>query len=128
MNPYGDLIQEHARHPRNYGSLDAPDIRHEDENPLCGDRVRIELSLAADDTVRAARFQGDLCMIAKAASSLLTEMITGLTLKNVEEIPEQKLVDALEAEIKPARRKCAILPLEVLKSGVNRYSEMRRSK
>ena len=78
MNPYGETIQEHFRHPRNYGSLEAPDIRHEDVNPFCGDRVRIELSIGADDTVRAARFQGDLCMIAKAASSLLTEMITGL--------------------------------------------------
>jgi len=33
MNPYGETIQEHFRHPRNYGSLDAPDIRHEEVNP-----------------------------------------------------------------------------------------------
>jgi nitrogen fixation NifU-like protein len=128
MNPYGDLIQEHSRRPHNYGSLDDPDIRHEDENPLCGDRVRIELSLGADGTVSAARFQGDLCMIAKAAGSLLTEMITGIPLKSVEEFPEQQMIEALQAEIKPARRRCALLPLEVLKSGVHTYSEMRRSR
>jgi NifU-like protein involved in Fe-S cluster formation len=70
MNPYGETIQEHFRHPRNYGSLDAPDIRHEEVNP---------------------------------ASSLLTEMIAGLP---------------VEAEIHPARLKCAPLPLEGLRSGV----------
>ena len=70
MNPYGDVVREHSRHPRNYGALDAPDVRHEDVNPFCGDRVRIELAIV-NDTVSAARFQGDLCVIAKAASSLL---------------------------------------------------------
>jgi len=118
MNPYGETIQEHFRHPRNYGSLDAPDIRHEDVNPFCGDRVRIEVSIGADGTVQAARFQGDLCMIARASSSLLTEMIAGLPVDRIADFPERQLLDALEAEIQPARRKCALLPLEVLRSGV----------
>lgn len=119
MNPYGETITEHFRHPRNYGSLDAPDVRHEDVNPFCGDRVRIELSVK-DDTVTAARFQGDLCMVAKAASSLLTEMITGLSLDSIRDLPEQQLLDALNAEIQPARRKCALLPLHVVQSAVRR--------
>ncbi len=128
MNPYGDVILEHFRHPRNYGSLDAPDIRHEDVNPLCGDRVRIELSIGPDDSVRAVRFQGDLCMIAKAASSLLTEMITGLTLESIGEFPERRLLDALRAEIRPARIKCALLPIEVLQAGVKEYRQSRRTR
>jgi nitrogen fixation NifU-like protein len=90
MNPYGSVIEEHFRHPRNYGSLDAPDLRHEEVNPFCGDRVRIELTLI-DDHVQAARFQGDLCMIAKAASSLLTESIAGLSITQLREFPEQRL-------------------------------------
>src|ERR1700682_2250742 len=98
MNPYGDVIREHSRHPRNYGSLEAPDIRHEDENPLCGDRVRIELSIDGDDTVSAARFQGDLCMIAKAAGSLLTEMIEGLPLDRLPGIPGAHMFSVLPAE------------------------------
>jgi nitrogen fixation NifU-like protein len=118
MNPYGDVIHDHSRHPRNYGSLQAPDIRNEGHNPFCGDRVRIELALAPDGTVREARFQGDLCVIAKAASSLLTEMVTGLGVDTAGRIPEQQLLDALEAEIQPARRKCALLALEVLQSAI----------
>jgi len=126
MNPYGDTIQEHFRHPRNYGSLDAPDVRHEDVNPFCGDRVRIELSIGPDERVLEARFQGDLCVIAKAASSLLTEMIGGLTLESIGGLPEQQLLEALHAEIQPARRKCATLPLEVLQAGVKAYRQSRR--
>lgn len=121
MNVYGDTIREHSRHPRNYGSLESPDIRHEDVNPLCGDRVRIELSVAPDDTIGAARFQGDLCVIAKAAGSLLTEMIAGIPVSRAAEFPEQRLLDALQAEIQPARRRCALLPLEVLRSGVSEW-------
>ena len=127
MNPYGETIQEHFRHPRNYGALDAPDIRHEDVNPFCGDRVRIEISIGPGDTVSAARFQGDLCMIAKAASSILTEMITGLPLESISEFPERQLLDALGSEIQPARRKCALLPLEVLQSGVSAWRQSGRT-
>ena len=121
MSVYGDTIQEHSRNPRNYGALEDPDIRHEDVNPLCGDRVRIELSLTSDDTIDVARFQGDLCVIAKAASSLLTEMIAGIPVSRAAEFPEQRLLDALQAEIQPARRRCALLPLEVLRSGVSEW-------
>ena len=118
MNPYGATIDEHARHPRNYGSLEAPDVRAEDVNPFCGDRVRIEVALNGDHTVRAARFQGDLCAIARASSSLLTEMITGADVRQLVSMPEQQLLDALGAEIQPARRNCALLPLKVLKAGL----------
>jgi nitrogen fixation NifU-like protein len=124
---YGDVIQEHFQHPRNYGSLEAPDVRHEDVNPFCGDRVRMELALGPDGIVREARFQGDLCMIAKAAASLVTEMVTGLTLAAVNEIHEQQIFDALQAEIRPARRRCALLPLDVLQAGVNAYQTSRRT-
>jgi nitrogen fixation NifU-like protein len=121
MNPYGDLVHEHSRRPRNYGALDGADVRGEVDNPLCGDRVRIELALDEDGTVRAARFQGDLCMIAKASASLLTELLIG----RAPEVEEQQLLDALQAEIKPARRKCALLPLDALRAGVNDYRRTR---
>ena len=125
MNLYGETILEHFRRPRNYGSLDAPDIRHEEVNPLCGDRVRIEVSIAPDGTIAAARFQGDLCMIAKAAASLMTEMIAGLPVDAVADFPERRLLDALNAEIQPGRIKCALLPLQGLRSGVAAWQKTR---
>lgn len=122
---YGEVILDHYRHPRNQGSLENPDIAHEELNPLCGDRVRIELALAPDGSVRAARFRGDLCMIAQAASSLLTELITGAALDQIADFPQAKLLDALHAEIRPARMNCALLPLTVLKHGVRLFCAAR---
>ena len=125
MNPYGAIVQEHFRHPRNYGSLDAPDIRHEEVNPLCGDRVRIEMNLGPDQTVAAVRFQGDLCMIGKAASSLLTEMIAGRTLANLATLPDGRLLEVIGFPVPPARLKCALLPLVALRAGIQTYRTSR---
>ena len=122
---YGEVILEHFRHPRNHGRLEGADIAHEELNPLCGDRVRIELAIDGNDAIRAARFQGDLCMIAQAASSLLTEMIIGSSLDDALEFSERRLLDALRSEISPARLACATLPLNVLKSGVRLFSASR---
>ena len=124
MNPYGDTIGDHSKHPRNYGSLENPDIRAEDVNPFCGDRVRIEIAIV-DGIVAAARFQGDLCMIAKAASSLLTEMMIGSNVDDLAAFNEERLLRALDAQIQPARKKCALLPLTTMQSGVTAYSERR---
>lgn len=118
---YGEVILDHARHPRNYGAIENPDLRHEDLNPLCGDRVRIELSLSAGGIVRAVGFQGDLCVIAKAASSILTEMIKGSTLDAADDLPRERLLDALHEEIRPSRLQCVFLPLDVLRAAIGAY-------
>lgn len=112
---YSDVLLDHFRHPRNYGSLNSPDISYESFNPLCGDRIRIELKL--NDTIVAdARFKGDGCAISTAAASLLTELLIGT---NIEEaISDDELIAALQSDIKPSRRQCALLPLDALRHGL----------
>ncbi len=115
---YGERIHDHYRRPRNYGTLENPDIRHEDYNPLCGDRIRIEAAVDGDDRITDIRFRGDACIISQAASSLLTEMVKGQPIKAVGELGPSDIFAALGAEIRPARTKCALLPLEILQSGI----------
>jgi len=115
---YSDVLLDHFRHPRNYGSIDAPDISYESFNPLCGDRIRIELKLD-QATVQAARFKGDGCAISTAAASLLTELVTGASIEQVAAISDEQLISALQSDIQPARRQCALLPLEALRQGLN---------
>lgn len=119
---YSDVLLDHFRNPRNFGSLPVPDISYETFNPLCGDRIRIEIKMSGS-TVRAARFQGDGCAISLAAASMLTEMIVGSKITAVEIISGEELLSALESEIQPTRLKCALLPLEALRSGVKHYKE-----
>ena len=119
---YSETVLDHFRHPRNYGALPAADITHEGVNPLCGDRLRIEIKLEAG-RVEMARFRGDACAIGTAAASLLTEKLRGLSLAEAEELRPAELVAALDADIKPARLKCAALPLDALHAGIRAYRE-----
>jgi nitrogen fixation NifU-like protein len=119
---YSDELLDHYRNPRNYGRLSAPDISYEDLNPLCGDRIRIELSLK-DNIVEEARFQGDGCAISLAAASMLTELIIGADIRSTEIISEETLLSALKSDIHSSRMKCVQLPLEVLRSGVGVYKK-----
>jgi nitrogen fixation NifU-like protein len=116
---YSDILLDHFRHPRNYGSLPAPDISSENYNPLCGDRIRIELKLNGS-MIEDVRFKGDGCAISTAAASLLTELILGAKLEEVAAITDERLISALESDIKPARIPCALLALEALRAGLRR--------
>ena len=118
---YSATIVEHFRHPRNYGALPAPQVAYEDVNPLCGDRIRIELHVSADQTIAAVRFRGDSCIISRAAASMLTELIQGRALQEVVTLPQDVLLTALHTPIRPARMKCALLPLHVLQAGIAAY-------
>jgi nitrogen fixation protein NifU and related proteins len=117
---YSEVLLDHFRHPRNYGRLPAPDVSYEDFNPLCGDRIRIELKLK-QTVVEDARFRGDGCAISMAAASLLTELIVDADIKEVEAISDDRLISALESDIKPSRVQCALLPLEALRAGLRGY-------
>jgi nitrogen fixation NifU-like protein len=117
---YSEVLLDHFRNPRNCGSLIDADISHEDVNPLCGDRIRIEVRLR-DGVIEEARFRGDGCAISIAAASVLTELIVGANIARNEVISGEELVSSLRSEIKASRMKCALLPLEVLRSGIEIY-------
>lgn len=117
---YSEAILDHFRRPHNKGALESPDIAHEGVNPLCGDRIRIELSLDGD-TVTAARFRGDLCAVATASASILTDLIHDRTLAGAAEVDEGRLLEALGADVPPARRQCVRLPLDTLRAGIRRF-------
>lgn len=117
---YSATLLDHFRHPRNYGSLDAPDVSNEQFNPLCGDRIRLELKFERSK-VSEVRFKGDACAICTAATSLLTELILGKDLEQLADISGEQLLAALESDIQPARVQCAHLPLQALRAGLKDY-------
>jgi nitrogen fixation NifU-like protein len=111
--PYGATIMEHFRRPRNQGPLPAADAAREGANPLCGDRVRIELALQ-DGRVVEARFTANACAISVAAASLLTERVRGMSAVDVRAIGDEEMLAALGGEIPHARHACALLPLTTM--------------
>ena len=113
---YRDNIIDHYQNPRNYGTLEHPDISYEDSNPVCGDEIRIDLQVQGGK-VADARFSGHGCSISQASASMLTEEIIGKTLEEVRQIDKQYLLDMLGIPLGPVRLKCALLSLKVLKAG-----------
>jgi nitrogen fixation NifU-like protein len=121
MNEWDEMfrenILEHYRHPRNQGTLEQPDITYEDANPLCGDRIRMDLQVK-DGKIDAVRFSGHGCSISQAAASMLSERIEGRPLEEVRKLTRDDMLEMLGIELGPVRLKCALLALKTLKAVV----------
>jgi nitrogen fixation protein NifU and related proteins len=115
--PYGSVVLEHFRRPRNQRSLERPTSSREGYNPLCGDRVRIELEVDGA-VIRAAAFTANACALCMASASLLTERVQGASLDLAAQITDDEAVAALEADIPPGRILCAVLPARTLREAV----------
>ena len=113
---YREYILDHYKNPRNYGRLDHPDITHEEDNPLCGDVVGMDFQIR-DGVIEDIRFHGRGCAISQASASLLTERLKGIALDEAKKIDKNDVLGELGIQISPARIKCALLPLKVLKVG-----------
>lgn len=119
---YREIILEHYKHPHNAGTLDQPDISHEEHNPLCGDRIRLDLAIEGG-VVADVRFQGRGCAISQAAASLLTDELRGKTLDELRALSREDVLDLIGIPLdkNPVRIKCALLPLKTLKAGLYEY-------
>lgn len=115
---YRELIIERSQNPLFYGELNPHDISFEDENPLCGDHIRIDLRVDEQNRVREAAFNGRGCAISRASADLLLESIVGKDLEEVKAISKEDILEMLGIELGPVRLKCALLSLKVLKAGV----------
>ena len=115
---YREQIIDRYKSPRKRGTLDPHDYSYEDDNPLCGDRIRIDVRVDGGGKVSEAAFSGTGCAISQASADLLTESIVGKTLDDVKAMSKQDILDLLGIDLGPVRLKCALLSLKVLKAGV----------
>ena len=114
---YRENILDHYRNPRNKGRLEHPSHTAEEQNPLCGDVLHIDLLVNDEDVIEEVRFDGQGCAISQASASMLTEMIEGKTLEEAKQVSKEDILEALGIDIGPVRLKCALLSLKVLKAG-----------
>ncbi|NLF65663.1 MAG: iron-sulfur cluster assembly scaffold protein [Chloroflexi bacterium] len=114
---YREQIIDLYENPLNYGELDPHDFSYEEDNPLCGDVVRIDVRLDERQRIADVRWRGEGCAISQASASLLTEEIKGLTLEEVKAFPKERLLELIGVPLSMARVKCALLSLKVLKAG-----------
>jgi nitrogen fixation NifU-like protein len=133
---YQEVIVDHNRQPRNFGRLPHPSHHAEGFNPLCGDQIDLDLDVR-DGVIDQIKFEGHGCAISTASASLMTEILTGKTIAQAEELFEsfhdaltKEQCDDIEALGKlavlmgvkdyPARIKCATLAWHALHAALNR--------
>ena len=118
---YREIILDHYRNPRNKGKLSDADVTIHDSNPLCGDEIDIHLKVEGD-RIKDIKFEGRGCAISQASASMLTEMILNKPLSSVKNITKDDILENIGlTNLGPARIKCALLSLKVLKLGMVKY-------
>jgi nitrogen fixation protein NifU and related proteins len=115
---YREVIIDRYKNPIYRGSLNPHDISFEDDNPLCGDHIRIDIRVDDEQRVAEAAFDGHGCAISQASADLLLESIIGKPVEEVKQISKEDLLELLGLELGPVRLKCALLSLKVLKAGI----------
>ena len=115
---YQERILEHYEEPFHRGSCPHATHGHEDDNPLCGDVVRMELRLDPTGRVADAWFNGDGCCISQASASMLVERIEGSTVEDVKQFSATDMLDLFGAKLTPNRQKCCLLCWRVLQAAL----------
>ena len=120
---YRDEILDHYHSTRHRGRLPNADATFEDDNPLCGDRVRMDVRFAEDGSIAEVRFTAEGCAISQATASMLCEQISGKSASEVAGWDKQQVLDLLGISLTPLRLKCALLPLKVLQAALWKFIE-----
>lgn len=120
---YRELILDHYKNPIYKGKITNSDFSFEDENPLCGDFLHIDLQTDEKGVIKDAKFDGHGCAISMASADMLLETLIGKTLDDVKKLSKQDILDLLGIELSPVRLKCALLSLKVVKAAAYELDE-----
>jgi nitrogen fixation NifU-like protein len=113
---YDELILDHYESPYHRGELESPSCTHTEHNPLCGDRVQLQLQIGSDQRIEQAFFDGEGCAISQAAASILCEHIEGKTLEEIEAFSAAAMLELLKVRLTAMRQRCGLLGFKVLKT------------
>ena len=113
---YREQILDHYKRPRNFGELPDPDLVFEDNNPLCGDELKVQLHVGDDGRITDVRFSGHGCAISQASASMVSDEVKGMSVDELLKLDKQFVLELLGIDISATRMKCALLSLKVIKS------------
>ncbi len=114
---YREALLERLADPVNRGMIERPDLSANLVNPLCGDEVLLQLK-TKNGIVEQAVYSGNGCAISQVSASFLTEKITGKKVSEINKLSQNDILDLLGINPGPARLKCAVLSLQVLKKAI----------
>jgi len=115
---YQEHVLDHYEDPYHRGRIEHPTHHHQDDNPLCGDVVAIDLAIDSDGSIRDARFDGEGCCISQASASMLMEKIDGKNIDFIKELTANDMLELFGAKLTANRQKCCLLSWQVLQSAI----------
>lgn len=120
MDLYREEVLDHYKSPHNFGELKDPTVVQDESNPLCGDRIFLQLKISGDK-VAQIKFKGTGCAVSTAATSMMTDFFKGRNLGQLKELGGEDVLKIINMEnISAGRLKCALLPLEALKHALTK--------
>ena len=119
---YQEHVLDHYEDLYHRGSCQHATHAHEDDNPLCGDVVRIELQIDGEGQIKDIWFDGDGCCISQASASMLVEKMDGQFVEDVKQFTAEEMLRLFQAQLTPNRQKCCLLPWRLLQSAL--YSRL----
>lgn len=111
--PYHQLIIEHYHKPRNRGKLATATHASSKANPACGDRVAFYAQVV-DGRITAISFEGEGCMISQAVASMITELVQGKPLQDIQSVAGEHLLGVWGMSLGPSRKRCATLVFDAV--------------
>lgn len=137
---YQDLILDHQKNPRNFGDLSGANRHADGFNPLCGDKIALDLKVDEKGTIEDIKFKGSGCAISKASASMMTQALKGKKTEEAEKMFHQfhdmvmgkegaktselgKLKVFQGVRDYPARVKCASLAWHTMEAALHQAKE-----
>lgn len=120
-----EVILDHYQNPRNYGEMPDADISLQGGNPGCGDIITMYLKFNGDH-LETVTYTGQGCTISQAAASMLTELLPGNTIQQIEDLDFHMLEELLSEELVKLRPKCSTLGLDTVKVATKQYEQQSR--
>lgn len=121
-----DLLQAHileqSRSPQKFGELPSPTVSATQNNVSCGDMLTADLMISEDGTLTDLGWRGDGCTITRAAMSVLSGSVCGMKSEEILSLGQTDVEHLLGlTEISPGRRRCLMLGLTVVQTGIRQY-------
>ena len=116
---YQEHVLDHYEDPYHRGHCEHATHAHEDDNPLCGDVVHVELRITPEGRVAEAWFEGEGCCISQASASMLIEKIEGKTVEEIREFGAEDMLKLFGARLTPNRQKCCLLSWRVVQTAMH---------